>query len=152
MAETYTQEGLDYIYNAALRGTGTRAGSSLWYVALFVSQTPTTVAASTASGSPITGWTEMSASTGTYSRQSTGAASAITASGDIGGSARGSAWPQVTFTGFTSASPANGFAIVSTSSGSCTVIALANFDSGASRALVSTSDQLLVTPTLKATP
>jgi hypothetical protein len=148
MAETFTNDGLDHIYNIYYR-----AGTPLtfFYVGLFVSQTPTTVPASTASGAAA-GWEEIGASTGTYARQIV-AASLISAAGNIGGSARGSAWPQVTFTGFTGLSPANGYAILSASTiGAGSPFAFANFDSAASRAFSSVSDSLALTPTAKALP
>ncbi len=148
MAETYTCNGLDYLYNGSFR-QGSQLAS--FYLGLFVSQTPTTVPASTASGSA-SGWTEMAASTGTYTRQAI-AASDISAPGDVGGSARGSTWPAKTFTGFTSASPANGFVVFSGSVAStASPLFFANFDSGASRALSSTSDTLQVTPATRGTP
>jgi hypothetical protein len=148
MAETFTEGGLNYLYQTAIRG-----GASLatYYAFLFVSQTPTTVPASTASGVS-SGWTEMTASTGTYSRQAV-AASAIAAASSIGASSWGSQWPAVTFTGLTSSSPANGFGFASGSVGSAgSPLLFANFDSGASRALVTISDTLQITGIVKATP
>lgn len=150
MAETFTEAGLDYLYNAGWRGTG---DVSTYYVFLFVSNTPATVPASTASGASA-GWTEVTAATGTYARQAV-AASAINAAGSVGGSARGSAWPQVTFTGFTTVAslPVNGYGIATGSVGSAgSPLMFANFDSAASRALASTSDQLSVTPSVRGTP
>jgi len=148
MAETYTQNGLDYLYNASYR-----AGAQLatFYVALFVSATPSTVPASTASGLSF-GWTEMTASTGTYARQAVLAAS-IASPVDVGASARGSTWPAVMFTGFTSSSPANGFGVFSGSVAStASPIYFANFDSGASRALSTVADTLQVTIATRGTP
>lgn len=150
MAETFTEAGLDYIYNAGWRQASQNA---TFWVGLFVSQTPSTVPASTASGAS-SGWTEAVAATGTYARQAV-AASAINAAGSVGGSARGSTWPQVTFTGFTlnAASPANGYGIFSGSVGSAgSPLLFANFDSGASRPMATTSDQLLVTPSVRGLP
>lgn len=149
MAETFTEGGLNYIYQTAFRG-----GASLatYYAGLFVSNTPTTVPASTASGVS-SGWTEMSASTGTYARQAI-PASAIAAASSLNG-AWVSQWPAVTFTGFTSpsASPANGGFIASGSVGSVgSPLAFANFDSGASRAFAASGDSLQWTPTVKLTP
>lgn len=149
MAETYTNNGLDYLYRTAYCGS---SALSVFYVGLFISQTPSTVPASTASGSA-SGWNEVAAATGTYSRQSI-AASAINTSGDVGGSARGSTWPQVSFTGFTNnpASPINGFGIFSGSVAStASPLYFANFDSGASRNLATTSDTLQVTPATRST-
>jgi len=148
MAETYTQDGLAYLYNSSYRAI---AELATFYAALFVSATPTTVPASTASGLSF-GWTEMAASTGTYARQAI-AASAIAAPAVVGGSAVGSTWPAVTFTGFTSASPANGFGIFSGSVAStASPLYFANFDSGASRALVNVADTLQVTAATRGTP
>lgn len=150
MAEIVTEAGLNYLYNA---WRVSYAGSlpTLW-AGLFVSQTPSTVPASTASGASA-GWTEMSASTGTYARQSI-TASAITAGAAIGASAWGSTWPAVSFTGFTSASPANGYGIfaASTSGASGSPLFFTNFDSAASRAFSSTSDSLSLSPAFKITP
>lgn len=148
MAETFTQDGLAYIYRTAFNGS--TAVTTFW-VGEFVSATPSTVPASTASGAS-SGWTEMSAATGTYARQSV-AASAITSAAVVGASAVGSTWPQVTFTGFTSASPANGYFIATGSVGSAgSPLLFANFDSGASRSHLTTSDTLAVTPALRGTP
>lgn len=150
MAETFTENGLDYIYSRAFNAS---TANTYFSIGLVVSQTAATVPASTASGSG-SGWTEMVAGTGTYARQNV-AASAITGPGNVGGSARGSTWPQVTFTGFTSpaASPANGYVVLSSSIASLgSPLAFANFDSGGSRALLTTSDELRVTPALRGTP
>lgn len=148
MAESYTQNGLDVMYNATFRAATQLAN---FYVALFVSQTPTTCPASTASGSG-SGWTEMTASTGTYARQQVVGAS-IPSAVDVGASARGSTWPAVTFTGFTSSSPANGYGVFSGSVAStASPLFFANFDSGASRAMVTTSDTLQVTVATRGTP
>lgn len=150
MAETFTNDGLDYIYSRAFNGS---TQNTYFSIALFVSQTATTVPASSASGAS-NGWTEMVAATGTYSRQNV-TATGITGPGNVGGSARGSTWPQVTFTGFTSptASPANGYVVLSSSIASLgSPLAFANFDSGGSRALLTTSDELRVTPALRGTP
>lgn len=148
MAETFTNDGLDYLYSRAFNGS---SQNTYFSIGLFVSATPSTVPASTASGASA-GWTEMTAATGTYARQNVNA-TAITGPGNVGGSARGSTWPQVTFTGFTSSSPANGFVVLSSSIASLgSPLAFANFDSGGSRALLTTSDQLLVTPALRGTP
>ena len=148
MAESYTQNGLDLLYNATFRA-GTQLAN--FYVGLFVSATPTTCPASTASGVSF-GWTQMTASTGTYAVQQVIGAS-IPSAVDVGASARGSTWPQVTFTGFTSSSPANGFVVLSGSVAStASPLFFANFDSGASRALVTVADTLAVTPATRGTP
>lgn len=150
MAEIVTEAGLNYLYNAWRVST---AGSlaTLW-AGLFISQTPSTVPASTASGAAV-GWTELSASSGTYARQSI-TASAITAGAAVGASAWGSTWPAVTFTGFTSASPANGYGIFAGSTGgaSASPLFFANFDSGASRPFSSTSDSMSLSPAFRITP
>jgi len=150
MAETFTEGGLNYLVNVGLHG----AAASLlnFYVGLFNSQTQSTVPASTASGAS-TGWTEVTASSGTYARQAVAASATGAGSGNSGAWVSG--WPAVTFTGFTTnpASPANGFFIASGSVGSAgSPLAFANFDSGASRSLASVSDTLQVTPTVKLTP
>lgn len=150
MAETYTNNGLDLLYNSTFR-QGSQI--SVWYLGLFISQTPTTVPASTASGSG-NGWTEVTASSGTYTRASV-AASDISAPGDVGGSARGSTWPAKTFTGFTNnpASPINGFGVFTGSVAStASPVFFANFDSGASRNLATVSDTLQVTAATRGTP
>ena len=149
MAESYTNNGLDYLYRSAYCGSSQLA---TFYVGLFISQTQTTVPASTASGSS-NGWSEVAAATGTYTRQPI-AASAITTSGDVSGSARGSTWPQVTFTGFTNnpASPINGFGVFSGSVAStASPLWFANFDSGASRNMAASGDTLAVTPATRGT-
>lgn len=150
MAEIVTEAGLNYLYNG-WRVTYSGSLATLW-AGLFISQTPSTVPASTASGASA-GWTEISASSGTYARQSI-TASAITAGAAVGASAWGSTWPTVTFTGFTSASPANGFGIfaASTSGASGSPLFFANFDSGASRPFSSTSDSLALSPAFRILP
>jgi len=150
MAEIVTEAGLNYIYNG-WRVSYAGSLATLW-AGLFVSATPTTTPASTASGASA-GWTEMSASTGTYARQSI-TASAITAGAAVGASAWGSTWPAVSFTGFTSASPANGFGIfaASTSGASGSPLFFANFDSGASRSFASVSDSMSLSPAFRITP
>lgn len=152
MAETFTEHGLTHIINQAFREqTQTRT----WYAGLFVSATPTTVPASTASGSG-TGWTEMSASTGTYARIAiTGSllvAPFVVSSSAVATSA---AATSAAFTGFTSASPANGIFLATGSAPGAAAgspIWFANFDSGASRAMSTTSDTLSVAITIKALP
>lgn len=150
MAEIVTEAGLNYLYNA-WRVSFAGSLPTLW-AGLFVSQTSSTVPASTASGAAA-GWTEMSASTGTYARQSI-TASAITAGSSVGASTWGGQFPAVSFTGFTSASPANGYGIfaASTSGASGSPLFFANFDSGASRAFSSTSDTLSLSPAFRISP
>lgn len=148
MAETFTRDGLDYLYNAGVRDVG---DLPTYWVGLFVSQSATTVPASTASGSA-SGWTEMTATSGTYARQSI-AASAIAAAGDVGGSGRGSTWPNVTFTGFVGASPANGAVILSSSVASLgSPMFFTNFDSETSRSFANTADSLTFTPRVHMLP
>lgn len=150
MAEIVTEAGLNYLYNAWRVAYG---GSlpTLW-AGLFVSQTVSTVPASTASGAAA-GWEEIAASTGTYARQSI-TASAITAGAAVGASAWGSTWPAVTFTGFTGLSPANGYGIfaASTQNAAGSPLFFANFDSGASRPFSSTSDSMSLSPAFRITP
>lgn len=152
MAETFTEGGLNYMMNASWRNPTGSSAASLWYVGLFTSQTPTTVPASTASGSA-SGWTEITAATGTYTRQSI-AASAISAFASVGASSWGGNLPQVTFTGFTqTASPANGYGFFSGSVGSVgSPLFFSNFTSGASYAFSTSSASLLVTPAIAGLP
>jgi hypothetical protein len=144
MAEIYPDEGLDYIMGVWLKN-GTPPATL--YVGLFTSQTATTVPARSATGgaSP-SGWTEMSASSGSYARQSIAAASwgAQATNGD----GRRSTGPQVTFTGFVGAAAANGFFIATNSAAGSgdKVLFFANFDSGQARSALTTSDQIKVTP------
>jgi len=152
MAETFTQAGLNYQMNA-WRVSFAGSLPTLW-VGLFVSQTPSTVPASTASGAAA-GWTEIAAVTGTYTRQSI-TASAISAFADVGASSWGGSLPQVTFTGFTSnaASNANGYGVfaASTSGAAGSPLFFANFNSGASYAFPTSSASLLVTPAIAGLP
>lgn len=144
MAETHTDEGLDYMLGVLFKG-GT-VDSSL-YVGLFTSQTATTVPARTATGgaSP-SGWTEMTASSGTYAR-------IAIATGDWGAAATNGSGRRISlsaakqFTGFVSSAAANGFFVATnaTSGVGDTVLFFANFDSGAARSLASVSDTLDVT-------
>lgn len=152
MAETFTEHGLIHILNTSLRQ---QTQTATWYAGLFVSATPSTVPASTASGSG-TGWTEMSASTGTYARVAiTGsllAAPYVIGSSSVGTSAAGA---SASFTGFTSASPANGIFLATGSAPGAAAgspIWFANFDSAASRAFSTTSDTLTAAITIKALP
>ena len=149
MAEIFPDEGLDLILNNTF-GTATSMGAT-YYVGLFSSQTVSTVPARTATGGATpSGWQEVWAVTGTYSRQpiTTAGWGAISENGN----GRRRSGTQVTFTGFTnSGSAANGF-FISTGSAKLagdTILMFANFDSGVARTLATVSDQLLVTPTVQ---
>jgi len=150
MAETFTQAGLNYalnMYRVSFAGS-----IPTLYAALFTSQTPSTVPASTASGSGA-GWTEITAATGTYARQAI-TASAISAFADQGASSWGGSLPAVTFTGFTqTASPANGYGLFSGSVAStASALMFANFDSGASYSFATSGASLILTPSIAGLP
>jgi hypothetical protein len=119
------------------------------YVGLFTSQTPTTVPdRSAAGGASPSGFTEMVAGAGSYARiaiPSSSWGSPVTT-----GTGRKVTATQVNFTGFTSAAPANGFFIATQSASGAgdKIIFFANFDDGLSYSLVTTADQLLLTPYL----
>jgi hypothetical protein len=144
MAETFVDEGLDYLLGIAFK-----AGTvdTTLFVGLFTSQTASTVPARTATGgaSP-TGWTEMTASSGTYAR-------IAIATGDWGAAATNGSGRRIslsaakTFTGFVGAAAANGFfiATAAASAGGDTVLFFANFDSGAARTFAATADSLALT-------
>lgn len=148
MAEIFPDEGLDYLLGIAFK-----AGTvdTTLFLGLFTSQTATTVPARTATGgtSP-SGWTEMTASSGTYAR-------IAIATGDWGSAATNGSGRRIAtsaakqFTGFVSAAAANGFFIATNASSQSgdTIIAYSNFDSGAARSLATTSDQLNVTPRMQ---
>jgi len=148
MAEIIPDEGLDYKLGVLYKG-GTV--DTTLYLGLFTSQTATTVPARTATGgaSP-TGWTEMTASSGSYAR-------IALATGDWGapstnGSGRKIALTAAkTFTGFVSAAAANGYFIATNAASGAgdTILAFANFDSGTARSLATVSDQLQVTPSMQ---
>lgn len=147
MAEIIPDEGLDYFLDALFRGV---AVDTTLFLGLFTSQTASTVPARTATGGATpTGWTEMTASSGTYAR-------IALATGDWGAPATSGNGRQITigtaktFTGFVSAAAANGFFIATNSAPGAgdTVLAFANFNSGVARSLATTSDQLSVTPSL----
>lgn len=148
MASIIPDAGLDYILGVILAGTTV---DTTLYLGLFTSQTATTVPARSATGgaSP-SGWTEMTASSGSYARIaiSTSDWAAAATSGD---GRRRTLSAAKTFTGFVSSSAANGFFIATNSaSGSGdTVIAFANFDSATARSFASTSDTLAVTPSVR---
>lgn len=146
MAEILVDEGLDAILAGYFK-----AGSvpATLYVGLFTSNSATTVPARSATGGTTpSGWTEMSASSGTYARQSIAAAGWGAQATD--GSGRAITGPEVTFTGFVSAANANGFfvATASASGASDKILGFANFASGVSRQLATTADSVKVTPTI----
>lgn len=148
MAETFTDEGIDYHLGIAYK-----AGTvdTTLYVGLFTSQTATTVPARTATGgaSP-SGWTEMTASSGTYAR-------IAIATGDWGAASTNGSGRRITtsaakqFTGFVGAAAANGFfvATASASASGDTILFFANFDSGAARTFAATGDILNLTPSVQ---
>lgn len=148
MAETFTDEGLDYILNTLFRGG---AVDTTLFVGLFTSQTATTVPArSSTGGATPSGWVEMTASSGTYAR-------IALATGDWGAPATNGSGRRITtsaaktFTGFVSSSSATGFFIAThaASAAGDTILCFANFDSGVARMLATTSDQLLLTPSIQ---
>lgn len=144
MAENFTDEGLDYIMSVIYKG-GTQ--DTTLYAGLFTSQTASTVPARTATGGAApSGWTEQTASSGTYAR-------IAIATGDWGAPATNGSGRRIVlsaakaFTGFVSAAPANGFFIATNSASGAgdTIIYFANFDSGVSRSNATTSDTINVT-------
>lgn len=148
MAETFTDEGLDYALGVLFKG-GTV--DTTLHLGLFTSQTATTVPARTATGGAApSGWTEMTVSSGTYAR-------IAIATGDWGAAATNGSGRRIslssakTFTGFVSAAAANGFFIAThaTSGAGDTILCFANFDSGTARSLATTSDQLQLTPSVQ---
>lgn len=150
MAEIFVDEGLDVILNSTFNSTSGCLPCGL-FVGLFSSQTSSTVPARGATGGSVpSGWQEVWATTGNYYRQQ------VYPSGwgsiSTNGSGRQKSGTQVTFTGFTnSGSPANGYFLSTGSSSTINtkLIGFANFDSGVARTLATTSDQLLVTPTVQ---
>lgn len=144
MAEIITDEGLDYMLGVILAG-GTV--DTTLYLGLFTSQTATTVPARGATGgaSP-SGWTEMTASSGSYARIAI-STSDWGAPATNGSGRRRSLSAAKSFTGFVSAAAANGFFIATHASSQSgdTILAFSNFDSGAARSLATTSDTLDVT-------
>lgn len=148
MAETFTDEGLDYILGVAFRGV---TPDTTLFLGLFTSQSATTVPARTATGGAVpSGWTEMTASSGTYARQ------AIT-TGEWGAPATNGSGRRIAltaaeqFTGFVSAAAATGFFIATNnvSGAGDTVIFFANFNSAVTRVLATVSDQLNLTPAVQ---
>lgn len=145
MAEIFTDEGLDYMLGVLFK-----AGTvdTTLYVGLFTSQTASTVPARTATGgaSP-SGWTEMTASSGTYAR-------IAIATGDWGAAATNGSGRRIAlsaakqFTGFVGAAAANGFFLATNSASGAgdTTLFFSNFDSGVARTLATVSDELNITP------
>jgi hypothetical protein len=146
MAETYTNEGLDFILGVfPLDDT---AKPTNLYLGLFTSQTSSTVPATTATGGAVpSGWTE---ATGTgYARQ-TIANTAWGAAAASGGVGRQTTGPQVTFTvGAGGWGTVNGFFIAtqSASGASDKIILFANFDDLTAIA-TAVNDVIKITPTL----
>jgi hypothetical protein len=145
MAETFTDEGLDFILDTIFKGG---AQDTTLFLGLFTSQTPSTVPARTAvGGAAPSGWTEMSASSGTYARIAL--ATGDWAAAATNGSGRRIALSAAkTFTGFVGAAAANGYfiATANASGASDKIIGFSNFDSGAARTFATVSDSLAVTP------
>ena len=148
MAEIFPDESLDFILSETFKG-GTQ--DTTLYLGLFTSQTATTVPARTATGGATpSGWTEMTASSGSYARiaiptSDWGAASTNGSGRKISLSA------AKTFTGFVSSAAANGYFIATNAASGAgdTVLLFANFDSGVARSLATVSDQLSITPTVQ---
>jgi len=148
MAENFTDEGLDYLLGIAFK-----AGTvdTTLYVGLFTSASASTVPARTATGgaSP-SGWTEMSASSGTYAR-------VAIATGDWGSASTNGSGRKITtsgaktFTGFVGAAAANGFfiATAAASAGGDTILFFTNFDNTTARTFAATADSLALTPTVQ---
>lgn len=148
MAEIVPDEGLDYMLGVLFKG-GTQ--DTTLFLGLFTSQTASTVPARSATGGAVpAGWTEMSASSGSYAR-------IALATGDWGAAATNGNGRRITlsaakqFTGFVGAAAANGFFIATNSASGAgdTILAFANFDSGAARTLANVADQLNVTPRMQ---
>lgn len=145
MAEIVPDEGLDYMLAALFKGA---AVDTTLYLGLFTSQTPTTCPSRSATGgaSP-SGWTEMSASSGTYAR-------IALATGDWGapstnGNGRKIALTAAkSFTGFVGAAAANGYFIATNAASGAgdTILQFCNFDSGVARTYATTGDIGNVTP------
>lgn len=145
MAEIFPDEGLDYLLDIAFKG-GTV--DTTLFLGLFTSQTTSTVPARTATGgaSP-SGWTEMTASSGSYAR-------IAIATGDWGSPATNGDGRRIAtaaakqFTGFVSAAAANGFFIATNSASGAgdRILYFSNFDSGLARSLAAIADTFDVTP------
>ena len=144
MAETFTDEGLDYLLGIAFRATTV---DTTLFVGLFTSASASTVPARTATGGAApSGWTEMTASSGSYAR-------VAVATGDWGAASTNGSGRRIslsaakTFTGFVSSAAANGYFIATNSASGAgdTILGFANFDSAAARSLASVSDTLNLT-------
>lgn len=148
MAEIMPDEGLDYLLGIAFKG-GTV--DTTLYVGLITSGTASTVPARTATGgaSP-SGWTEMTASSGTYAR-------IAIATGDWGAAATNGSGRRIalssakTFTGFVGAAAATGYFVATNSASGAgdTLLGFSNFDSAVTRTFASTSDSLALTPRIQ---
>lgn len=144
MAEIFPDEGLDYLLGIAFK-----AGTvdTTLFMGLFTSQTASTCPARTATGgaSPA-GWTEMTASSGSYARIAV-ATGDWGAAGTNGNGRRIALSAAKQFTGMVGAAAANGFflATASASGAGDTVIYFSNFDSGVARTLAAVGDQLNIT-------
>ena len=146
MAETFTNEGLTYLFTQFPRVTAVQA-SNLWMTLFFTSSSTTTasaVPASESSASPIAGWVEASPLTRMVVAASNWAAPSASGAG------MRSAGTQITFAAFATA-PASaiaGFAITTASvtQNGDKVLFFSNFDD---RTLITAgaSDQVKVTPT-----
>jgi hypothetical protein len=147
MAEIFPDEGLDYCLGVVFDAL---AQDTTFFVGLFTSQTASTCPARTATGGAApSGFTEITASSGTYARQAI-SAGAWGALSTVGNGRRFSA-PQVTFTGFVGAAAANGFFIstlVASGAGDI-ILCFANFDSAVARTFAVVADQLLLTPSVQ---
>jgi len=144
MAEIFPDEGLDYLLGVAFKATTV---DTTLFMGLFTSQTATTAPARSATGgaSP-SGWTEMTASSGSYAR-------IAVATGDWGAAATNGNGRRISlsaakqFTGFVGAAAANGFFLATNSASGAgdTMVYFSNFDSGVARTMASVSDQLNIT-------
>lgn len=145
MAETFTDEGLDYQLGITFKGSTV---DTTLYLGLFTSQTASTVPARTATGgaSP-SGFTEMSASSGSYARIAI-ATSDWGAASTNGSGRRIALSAAKTFTGFVGAAAANGFFIATNDASGAgdTTIFFANFDNTTARTFAATSDSQQLTP------
>jgi hypothetical protein len=147
MAETFTDEGLDWILGIVPKGNGNAAPAQTLYIGFFTSQTASTVPATSATGgaSP-SGWTE---ATGTgYARQSIAAGSWGAQAAGTGG--RNTAAGQVTFPSVGSGAwgTINGFFIATNSASGAgdKTIFFANF-SDTTAIVTAQNDVIKITPT-----
>lgn len=147
MAETFTDEGLDYCLGVVFDAL---AQDTTLHVGLFTSQTASTVPARTTTGGAVpSGFTEMVASSGTYARVAISAGA--WGSPSTVGSGRKISAPQATFTGFVGAAAANGFFIATNAASGAgdIILCFANFDSAVARTFATIADQLLLTPSVQ---